>query len=384
MKKELTIYLSVGEVSGDVHGAELVKALQATTPVPLRFIGTGGDAMQSAGVELYHHVDELATMGIWEVLKRIRFFRNLLRETVARIKTIKPDIFISIDYPGFNLRLAKEIRQEGLTSVHYISPKVWVWKANRIPKIAAIYDLLLCIFPFEPALFQSTKLKAIYVGNPLVAEVARKLNESPQELPWQGSPRIGLLPGSRLEEIRRLMPMILQAIPLIRAQFPQASFIIPTPTARIHKAVQQFPIPSYVSLVEGQSLEVMRQADCAVIASGTATLESVLANCPTILIYRVAKLTEWFARCVIRGIRHVGLANIIAQHEVIPELLQGDCNPERISAEVLRLLTDASAREKMRQEFATIRQQLGEGNASTVAAQEILKLITSCTGSASS
>lgn len=375
MKRELTVYISAGEVSGDLHGAELVKALQTLSPLPIRFCGTGGNAMRAAGVELFHHVDELATMGIWEVIKRIVFFKRLLRETIDRVRTLKPDLFISIDYPGFNLRLAEGIRTSGIKAVHYISPKVWVWKANRIPKIAAAYDLLLCIFPFEPSLFSKTGLKAIYVGNPLVGEVRRTLEKPWATLPWRGVPRIGLLPGSRLEEVRRLMPIMLKAVERIRQRFPTASFLIPTPTERVRQAVCCFSLPDSITVVPGQSLEVMRQADAAVIASGTATLESVLAGCPTVLIYRVAKLTEWFARCVIHTIRHVGLANIIAGREVIPELLQEQCNPQAVADQVCRLLTDTAAKQAMLNDFSEVREALGDGDASAVAARAILDLL---------
>ena len=375
MKKVLTIYISAGEVSGDLHGAELVKALQTLSPLPIRFCGTGGDAMRAAGVDLFHHVDELATMGIWEVIKRIGFFKRLLRETIERVRRLKPDLFISIDYPGFNLRLAEGIRTSGIKAVHYISPKVWVWKANRIPKIEAAYDLLLCIFPFEPRLFSKTGLKAIYVGNPLVGEVRQTLEKPWQPLPWRGAPRIGLLPGSRLEEVHRLMPIMLKAVDRIRQRFPTASFLIPTPTERVRRAVCRFALPDSITVISGQSLEVMRQADAAVIASGTATLESVLAGCPTVLIYRVAKLTEWFARCVIHSIRHVGLANIIAEREVIPELLQEQCNPQAVANQVCRLLTDTTVKQAMLNDFSEVRDALGKGDASAAAARSIIDLM---------
>ena len=375
MKKVLTIYISAGEVSGDLHGAELVKALQTLSPLPIRFCGTGGDAMRAAGVDLFHHVDELATMGIWEVIKRIGFFKRLLRETIERVRGLKPDLFISIDYPGFNLRLAEGIRTSGIKAVHYISPKVWVWKANRIPKIAAAYDLLLCIFPFEPRLFSKTGLKAIYVGNPLVGEVRQTLEKPGQPLPWRGAPRIGLLPGSRLEEVHRLMPIMLKAVDRIRQRFPTASFLIPTPTERVRRAVCRFALPDSITVISGHSLEVMRQADAAVIASGTATLESVLVGCPTVLIYRVAKLTEWFARCVIHSIRHVGLANIIAEREVIPELLQEQCNPQAVANQVCRLLTDTTVKQAMLNDFSEVRDALGKGDASAAAARSIIDLM---------
>lgn len=375
MKKVLTIYISAGEVSGDLHGAELVKALQTLSPLPIRFCGTGGDAMRAAGVDLFHHVDELATMGIWEVIKRIGFFKRLLRETIERVRGLKPDLFISIDYPGFNLRLAEGIRTSGIKAVHYISPKVWVWKANRIPKIAAAYDLLLCIFPFEPRLFSKTGLKAIYVGNPLVGEVRQTLEKPWRPLPWRGAPRIGLLPGSRLEEVHRLMPIMLKAVERIRQRFPTASFLIPTPTERVRRAVCRFALPDSITVISGHSLEVMRQADAAVIASGTATLESVLVGCPTVLIYRVAKLTEWFARCVIHSIRHVGLANIIAEREVIPELLQEQCNPQAVANQVCRLLTDTTVKQAMLNDFSEVRDALGKGDASAAAARSIIDLM---------
>jgi len=296
MNRPLKIFIAAGEVSGDMHAAHLMGAMRRTFDRPLEFRGIGGDAMRAEGAELFYHTDQLAALGLWEVVRQLRFFKRVMNRLHAEIAAWQPDLVLTVDYPGFNIRLARWAHDQGCTTAHYISPKVWAWKKNRIHAIARAYDLLLCIFPFEPACYALTPLKALFVGNPLVAQTEQTAAEPPPTLPWAGEPRIGLLPGSRTAEIERILPVMLDAAVLLEKRRPGCSFVLPTPTRRMRELAERViaaaPVrPSSLAVIDGQARHVMRQAQAAIIASGTATLESTLMDCPTVLVYRTSLAT---------------------------------------------------------------------------------------------
>ncbi|MEI6564180.1 MAG: lipid-A-disaccharide synthase, partial [bacterium] len=233
-----TILIVAGEISGDMHAAGLVRALRETDPT-LTFFGIGGPLMREAGVETLYDVKDMAVMGIVEVFKRILFFRRVFRhmEQVARER--KPDAVILVDYPGFNLRFAASAHAMGLKTIYYICPQVWAWKRGRIPKMVAVLDRLMAIFPFEPKVFEGTGLKVDFVGHPLIDEIRETLQKPLTPLSWAGEPHIGILPGSRHHEIDRILPPMLAAAYLIEKQFPSASFIIPAPLKEIEDHVRR-------------------------------------------------------------------------------------------------------------------------------------------------
>lgn len=366
----MKIMVTAGEISGDIHAADLIRAMRRIYP-DAEFFGTGGDAMRAEGVRLFYHTEELATMGIWEVLVRLSFFRKVLKDLKRRLVSEKPDLLLSVDYPGMNIRLAAEAKRLGIRTIHYISPKVWVWKRNRIFSVAKAVDLLLCIFPFEPACYAPAGIHPVFVGNPLVAQL-RNVAVNPDL--WKGTPRIALLPGSRRLEIANLMPVLLQVAALLRERFPNASFVIPAPSAGVRKLIEAFVVPDYVSIVEGCSPETMKGADAGVIASGTATLEATLLGCPAVLVYRMSLATELFARVMIRN-WVAGLTNLIAGREVIPELLQNNCTPANIVQKLLPLLHDSAERREMLAGYAEVRAKLGDSDAAAQAADEIKRLL---------
>lgn len=366
----MKIMVTAGEISGDIHAADLIRALKRIYP-RAEFVGTGGDAMRAEGVRLFYHTEELATMGIWEVLVKLSFFRRILADLKRRLAAEKPDLFISVDYPGMNIRLAAAAKRLGIPTIHYISPKVWVWKRNRIFTIAKVVDLLLCIFPFEPGCYAPAGFRPVFVGNPLVAQLR---TVSAGDGLWRGTPRIALLPGSRRLEIANLMPVLLETAALLRERFPNASFVIPAPSAGVRKLLDVYAIPDYVRVVEGCARETMKGADAGVIASGTATLEATLLGCPAVLIYKMSLATELFAKAIIRN-PVAGLTNLIAGREVIPELLQRDCNPANIVRRLLPLLQDSCERREMLAGYETVRKELGESDAAVRAANEIQRLL---------
>ena len=379
--KSLRILICAGEVSGDMHAAALMRALRERLPCPVDFRGFGGDAMRAEGAELLYHTDRIAIIGFTPVLMNLFFLLRMIRRMKREILAWRPDLVLTVDYPGMNLRLAKFARGSGFRTVHYICPQVWAWHRGRIPKIARVLDLLLCIFPFEPALFKGTPLKALFTGHPLVDRAAETRAEPPAALPWQGAHRIALLPGSRAGEISRILPRLLAAAAALEQRLGgDCSFIIPAPTPRMRALGEAFaaaaPVkPQRLFFVDGQARQVLLQAGAAAVASGTATLEACLMRCPTVLVYTASKVTYLIAKRLIKGIRHLGLANIIAGKEVMPELLQDDFTPERLADLLYPYLADAEKRAQTLAALDAANVLLGSGNASGRAADAIAALL---------
>jgi lipid-A-disaccharide synthase len=357
-----SILVVAGEVSGDLHAAKVVQEVKSRSP-ETTFWGIGGDDLRAEGVELLQHTDQMGVMGIVEVLKHYPFFKSVLKQVIEEVDRRKPDAALLVDYPGFNLRLAAELKKRGVKVYYYISPKVWAWNKKRIPKMAKVIDRLMAIFPFEVDVFKGTGLQVDFVGNPLVAQIDEFLSTGVQPLPWQSDRLVALLPGSRRQEIERILPTMLAAAKKLEAQFSDVSFMIATPNGRIEKMVNeqiaQCPEkPSRLDVVCGNARELMRQAEAAIVMSGTATLETALIGTPHILVYKTSAFTYWFARTVVK-ISHLGLVNIIAGRTVCPELIQQDATPEALAAETAKLMADTPERQAMLEGYAEVRRLLG-------------------------
>ena len=365
MKKSILVV--AGEVSGDLHAAQVVRAAKTCSPETV-FWGIGGDDLRAEGVELLQHTDQMSVMGIAEVLKHYRFFKKVFKQVLAEADKRKPDAAFLVDYPGFNLRLAAALKKRGVKVYYYISPKVWAWNKKRIPKMEKVIDRLMVVFPFEVDLFKDTDLQVDFVGNPLVEQIDAFLTSDPKSLPWQSERRIALLPGSRKQEIERILPTMLEAAKNLEAQFPEASFMIATPNARIQGIVKGLVFqcrrkPSRLNVICGNARELMRQAEAAIVTSGTATLETALIGTPHILVYKTSAFTYWFARSVVK-ILHLGLVNIVAGRTVCPELIQQAATPETLAAETAKLMADTPERRAMLDGYAEVRQLLGDRGAS--------------------
>ena len=357
-----SILVVAGEISGDLHAAKVVEAVKARDAA-VSFWGIGGDHLKEQGVELLQHTDRMGVMGIGEVLKQYRFFKGVMQQVLDEVDRRKPDAALLVDYPGFNLRLAAQLKKRGVKVFYYISPKVWAWNKKRIPKMAKVIDRLMVVFPFEVDLFKGTGLQVDYVGNPLMEQIDGFLKTEPMELPWQSEHRIALLPGSRRQEIQRILPSILEAAQLLEARFPEISFMIASPNERIMNLVKEQIAaaetkPSRLEVVCGEAREVMRQAEAAIVTSGTATLETALIGTPHILVYKTSPFTFWFARSVVK-IKHIGLVNIIADRTVSPELIQHTATPEAMAAEAEKLMGDTGEHSAMLEGFAELREILG-------------------------
>jgi lipid-A-disaccharide synthase len=340
--------------------------------------GIGGDALRAAGAELLFHTDQTAVVGLWEVLRNFRFLSGMLRTMTRALETWKPDLVLTVDYPGFNLRLARRAHDRGLTTVHYISPKVWAWNPGRIPGMARILDHLLTIFPFESACFAGTGLRISYVGNPLVDSTTATWQAPETALPWgTARHRVALLPGSRAGEIRLLLPDLLAAAARLERELGDCTFLIPTATAAMRALAESVAArapekPANFQFLDGQAQQALRQAQVAAVASGTATLEASLMRCPTVLVYRVPRIPARLLRWITRRARFLGLANIIAGHAIMPELLQEEVTPEAIAAHLRRYLTDPAARAQMLAELEAVNHALGSAGTAARAAQAVL------------
>ncbi len=371
-----SIMILAGEISGDMHAAGLVRALRQANP-SLTFFGFGGPLMREAGVETYYDVKDLAVMGIVEVLKRIFYFRKVFRhmEQVARER--RPDAVILVDYPGFNLRFATSAHAMGLKTIYYICPQVWAWKKGRIKTMVRVLDRLMAIFPFEPKVFEGTSLKVDFVGHPLVDEINEALRAPMAPLPWSGEPQIGILPGSRHHEIDRLLPPMLAAAQLVEQKFPDASFVIPSPSEEIQNHVERLASrlsrkPKRLHVIRGEARQVFRQSRAALVKSGTATMEAALVGCPAVITYGVAALTYFIAKPMV-SVKFAGIANIIANRYVCPEVIQFEITPEALARELLPLIPDSPQRQTMLDGYNEIRALLGDGGAAQRAAQVVLE-----------
>jgi lipid-A-disaccharide synthase len=360
MKSLLVI---AGEDSGDMHAADVIRALKARRP-DLTVWGIGGEKLRDEGVELLHDTREMDVLGFVEVLKRYPFFKRVFREVLAEADRRRPDAALLVDYPGFNLRLARELKKRGVKVLYYVCPQVWAWNRGRIPKMAKILDRLMVIFPFEVEVFKDVDLKVDFVGHPMVDELREFRRAEPQPLPWNGSRKIALLPGSRRQEITYILPRLLETARMMEQSMDGLSFLIPVPEKRmtfVESILQNSKTaPLNLSVINGRSREVLKQADAAFVASGTATLEAALLHCPTVLVYRGSLLNELFVRMLIR-IPWLGIANIVSGREIMPERLQRDMTPLKLATAIEPLMSDTPARAAMIENFQTLEKLLGDG-----------------------
>jgi lipid-A-disaccharide synthase len=359
------IFFVAGETSGDAHGAAIIRALKARVP-EIECEGLGGPRMAAAGMLLRHDLASEAIMGFTEVVKHFPAIRRIFLDTVAHIRALKPDVLVLIDYPGFNIRLAKALEDDPVRVVYYISPQVWAWKKGRVRDIAASVDHMLVIFPFEEAIYQEAGVPCTYVGHPLAEQLAGY--EPPHDL--GGDCVIGLLPGSRAQEIARHMPVIVAVARGIRCQYPDARFLVPVVdekrAAQVRAAAEGFPMEVMV----GGMHEVLAQARFALVASGTATLETALFGVPMVVLYKVSALSYALARLLV-DVRHIGMVNIVAQRGIVPEFIQGRASAKHLLPAALELIGDTHARATMLADLAAVRARLGEGGASGRAAAVI-------------
>ena len=384
----MTIYFVAGEVSADNHGAALMRSLRELDP-RLTFTGRGGPQMQAvAGKQFKNWLGDAAVLGLWEVLRKYGYFREQFRETLKEVLESKPDAVVLIDYPGFNLRLARALRRRSprQKTIYYISPQIWAWNRGRIKGMARSLDLVLCIFPFESDLYNESGLHAIFVGHPMIERLqAQKIDAE------RDASLIGLFPGSRLREVRQIFPVMIETARLLLQDNPSLHFevaaaseelaqeisellaINPLSRAREEKATPQgFEV---IQIAVGETATLMQRAFVGIVASGSATLEAAYFRMPFVLIYKVAWPTYLGARLVV-NVEYLGMPNLLAGKEVVPEFIQHRADPGAIAGVMRPLMEDAPAREQMISEFDTIIGKLGTGGATERAARAVIEEIS--------
>ena len=383
----MTIYFVAGEVSADNHGAALMRSLRELDP-ELKFIGRGGPQMQQvAGNQFKNWIGDAAVLGLWEVLRKYGYFRKQFRETLKEILETKPEAVVLIDYPGFNLRLAHALQRQlpQQKVIYYVSPQVWAWNPGRIKRMARSVDLVLCIFPFEADLYKKSGIPAVFVGHPMIERLqARKIDVE------RDSDLIGLFPGSRLREVRKIFPVMIETARLLLQARPTLHFQVAAASEQLagemNKALAKTPLPlgrvrgatsqnhHVIQIKVGETAEIMQRAWAGIVASGSATLEAAYFRTPFVLVYKVAWPTYLAARLVV-NVKHLGMPNLLADKEVVPEFIQQQAKPGAIAKAAQPLMEDARTRERMISEFDAIISKLGGSGAGERAARAILKEI---------
>jgi lipid-A-disaccharide synthase len=368
----MKLAIVAGEASGDLHASEVVRELKKLDP-SLQTFGIGGDLLARQGMRILHHAREMGIVGLFNVIRHLGMFRRVLREMIDTIAREKPDAVMLVDYPDFNLRLAKHCKEMGVRVIYYISPQVWAWRRGRVKNIAKVVDRMLVIFPFEESFYREHNVPVTYVGHPLIDEMS--IRPSPTGRGWPEGPgeglRVALLPGSRRHEVRSLLPPMLDAVAILKKEREVDAFVIQAPTitsAELLNVMQH--AGEFVRIAPHDRGEALSAADVALSSSGTATLECAIAGTPVVVMYRLSSPTHWLAQRLVK-LPHFSLVNIVAGKNIVPELLQEDVNGERIAREVRALVTNAT----LRAELAAVKEKLGGPGASRRAAEAIMSTV---------
>ena len=360
------IMIVAGEASGDLHGGNLVQAMHKIDP-EISFYGVGGRNLKEAGVELIADAADMAVVGLTEVVFKLGMILKVMAQLKASLKKDRPDLIILIDYPDFNLPLAKAAKKYGIKVFYYISPQVWAWRRGRIGKIKKIVDRMAVILPFEADLYREAGVDVTFVGHPLLDVVRTKYprKEALRRFDLREEvTTVGILPGSRQSEVTRLLPVMLGAAEIIEKKIKDVQFVLPLADtldiAFVSQIIAKHSVP--VRLIPNEVYDVIGCADIAMVASGTATLETALMETPMIIIYKVSAPSYYVGRMVI-NIDHIGLVNIIAGKTVVPELIQFEASPENIAAGVMEILATKERMEGIKAELKKIRDMLGNHGA---------------------
>lgn len=367
------IFISSGEVSGDQHAAALLNELRRHQP-GLSAWGVGGPRLAAAGQSQLAGIEQLSLVGITEVLPRLGSILSLLRRLRRELARRRPAVVLLVDAPEFNLRLAATARALGLRVIYFITPQVWAWRRSRLRDIRRTVDLALCIMPFEEEFFRVAGVRATYVGNPLVDLVRPSAPALELRAAFgldPARPVVALLPGSRRSEVRALLPSLLGAAKLLARRTPRPQFVVPAASAALRPLLAPLAqAPAAARIVEGRAWDCLAAADAAVVASGTATLETALIGTPFVTVYRMSPLSHAIARRLV-NVRWVSLPNLLLGEPAVLELLQRECRPQTIAAEIGRLLDVPAAAVRLREQCGKVRSLFGPGGAAARAAAAV-------------
>ena len=368
-----TIMISAGEASGDLHAANLVKALHKIDD-SIQVKGMGGDKLRDAGADVIIDCTDIAVVGIVEVLAKYRTIKQALNKLADEIRKKPPDLLILVDYQEFNFRLAKTAKECGVKVLFYISPQVWAWRPHRVHKIGQLIDMMAVLFPFEEKFYQNANVPVTFVGHPLVDETKpdKTLDESLTAYNLDNSkPIVGLFPGSRKGEIKRVLPILLKSAALLKNKHPDIQYILPVASTLKKTDIEPY-LYGFESLnihvVKDRSYNIMQVCNAIMTASGTATLEIALMGIPSAIVYRIAPLSYFILKRMVT-IDNIGLVNIVAEKDVVREFIQHEAKPQQIANEIDRLLTDKDYRNNMIAELNKVREKLGKNGGSLNVAQ---------------
>ena len=379
----IPLLLSAGEASGDMYAARLATALRQRLDVDI--FGMGGPQMRAAGVDIVMDYDEVSVVGITEIMKHLPSLLKAMEKMVSEAERRQPALAILTDFPGFHLRLARKLKPRGIRNVYYVCPQFWAWRPWRVNLIRRRFEKALCIFPFEKQFFGNAGIPTEWIGHPLVGNVVptkirKQLCEENNLAP--GTALVTVLPGSRAGELQHHLPVLQRACARIHARMP-AQFIVAAAHSRDMEILKSGWTPGVkVRVLEGETYNALAAADAAIVSSGTATVEAALLDAPMVVVYRVSPLTATLAKPLVRA-PHFAMVNLIAEKRVVPELVQDDFTPEKVTAETLRFLQDPNARAAVRAGLADVRKRLGPPGAVDRAADSIARLLQRSAGNAS-
>ncbi|EQB9156140.1 lipid-A-disaccharide synthase [Morganella morganii] len=361
--RPLTIGIVAGETSGDILGAGLMRALKEKYP-DVRFFGVAGPLMQTEGCETWYEMEELAVMGIVEVLGRLPRLLSIRRDLTRRFRELQPDVFVGIDAPDFNITLEGRLKSSGIKTIHYVSPSVWAWRQNRVFKIAKATNLVLAFLPFEKAFYDKYNVPCRFIGHTMADALPLQPDKTAARDALEldpSAPCLAILPGSRHAEVSMLSGDFLKTAQLLRQSLPDLQIVVPLVNAKRRaefEAIKQEIAPELdVHLLDGRARDAMIASDAALLASGTAALECMLAKCPMVVGYRMKPFTFWLAKRLVKT-PYVSLPNLLAGREIVPELLQDECRSDLLANALLPLLQGGEAVDKLRETFLELHQKI--------------------------
>ena len=376
--RPLKIALVAGEASGDILGAGLMSALKQQAQVPIEFVGVGGPLMEEQGLTSYFPMERLAVMGLVEILGRIRELTRRRKQLIKDLLAERPDVFIGIDSPDFTLEIELQLRQQGIKTVHYVSPSVWAWRQKRVFKIKQSCDLMLTLLPFEAQFYHAHQVPVKFVGHPLADTIALTHDSQPAKQALGlalEQPVIALLPGSRGGEVGKLAPLFIQTAEYLTQQQPNLQFVLPAANAARYEQISALlearsQAQANIQLVQGQSQRVLQASDAVLIASGTATLETMLFKKPMVVAYKLAPLTFAILKRLVKT-PYIALPNLLANQALVPEFIQQQATPEHLAKALQQVLAQP---EHQTQHFMQLHQGLRK-DASNQAAKAVLELL---------
>jgi lipid-A-disaccharide synthase len=376
--KAKKVLIVTGEASGDLHASHLVKEMLILQP-DLYCYGMGGEKLRTVGTHIVFDIAQLAVMGITEVIRHFGYIYRVFNTLKGLLKNDRPDLVILVDYPDFNLRLAKVAHRYGVPVLYYISPQIWAWRTNRIKQIAKVVKKMIVVFPFERSLYEEAGIDVTFTGHPLL-DIVKTTQSKEENIKHfgldQNKTTIGLLPGSRISEVKKLLPPMVGAAHQLAEQFSNLQFILPVAPGLQREEIEKLLRGSKVaiSVVDNSIYEVISTAHLVVVASGTATLETALLSTPMVIIYKMSPVSYMIGKKLVK-VPYIGMANIMAGKKVVPELIQDEATADNITAKVAHLLTDNHYYQSVCEDLTSIKQELGKPGASKRAAQIAVSML---------